>query len=190
MLAGLTVCCLAVNGSWAQPRQVPDRFTATTANMTPADTQITIDLLEWSDAAARAAVLAALSAETDPRAALIELPTLGYVWIEGSSVGYSIKYAHRTTGPGGDERATFVTDRPLGSYSFSAWQIGDPGAAGEAAYSVIEFDLSQGTGLLSPAAEVIVDEGNAIVSFKRDAAIEPVLVEARMEPKPYWAQDG
>src|SRR5689334_7937859 len=61
---------------------VPDRFTAKTVAMAPAGTGLRIDVMRWSDDAARAAVVAAIGAD-EPVVALAKLPTLGYVWTEG-----------------------------------------------------------------------------------------------------------
>src|SRR5262245_43352594 len=71
---------------------VPERFTAVTADMTPRDLPLRIDVREWSDAEARAAVVAALQSD-DAVKSLAALPTIGYVWPLGSGVGYALKYA-------------------------------------------------------------------------------------------------
>jgi hypothetical protein len=173
----------------AQNRPVPDTFRATTTNMSPADLGLKLDVLEWPDADARAEVVEALSADEDIRSKLLAVPTLGYVWIDGSSVGYSIKYAHRETDASGQDRVTVVTDRALGSYSFEPWQIGGQSIEPDTPYSVIELNLTTGMGIVSPAADVTIDADNALVYFD-GAPSEPVLSEVRLEPKPYWARGG
>jgi hypothetical protein len=179
------VCAGAVRADAPTP---PDRFTAVTAAMTPRDLGLRFDVREWSDEASRAAVVAALAGGPDAQEALAGLPTQGYVWQNGSGVGYALKYAHRAPAPQGD-RVTFVTDKPLGSYDFKPWAADPPAAASELAYSVIELYLDEegsGVGTLSLTAEVELDETNSLVSLAANGAPH-LLVNAKLEPKPYWA---
>lgn len=180
----------------AQSRPLPDKFTATTTDMKPNGVTVRADILEWSDDAARADAVAALAGD-DIRNALVELPTIGYVWLGGSSVGYSIKYAHRETGENGSERITLVTDRVLGSYSFTPWTLTDADADAPAPddleYSVIEMQLGGekgNTGTTSLAAAVVVDAQTNTVSLQEDAATPQILAGVKHEPKPYWASGG
>lgn len=139
----------------AAVRAVEDTLTATTTSMTPADLVLRIQVLAWSDDAARADVVAAL----DDSRALSKLPTVGYVWPAGNPVGYAVKYAHRTKTADGRDRVTFVTDKGLGSYDYKKWSV--PGAtAKQLDYSVIELYVDaagHGVGNLSLAAEVVVE---------------------------------
>ncbi len=164
----------------------PERFSATTASMTPRDVSLRIVLREWSDEAARAEVVAALSGDSDVPKALASLPTIGHVWQSGSPVGYGVKYAHRAPAPEG-ERITVVTDRRLGAYDLKPWTADPPAAPpAEIGYSVIELYLrenGQGAGTLSLAAEVQVDSANALVSLAPDAP--RVLANAKLEPNAY-----
>ena len=165
---------------------MPDRFTAMTASMTPLNVALRIDVREWSDEDARAAVVAALASEAEAQAALKELPTVGYVWQSGSPVGYSLKYAHRAPAERG-ERVTFVTDKRLGAYERTPWETDQAGAQAEHAYSVIELyldDRGSGDGTLSLAAAVELDEERALVSLAADGAPR-VLANAKLEPQPY-----
>ncbi len=167
---------------------MPDRFTATTASMTPADVALRIDVREWSDDEARAAVVAALGSGSEVRAALKDLPTIGYVWQSGSPVGYSLKYAHRTPTERG-ERVTFVTDRPLGSYERTPWAAAQAASQTPHDYSVIELylnDHGSGDGTLSLAAAVELDEGSSLVTLAADAALR-LLANAKLAPKAYGA---
>jgi hypothetical protein len=157
----------------AGPRTVADTFTATTAGMTPAGLKLRIQILEWQEAAARAEVVATLAAGSDAPTPLAKLPTVGYVWPEGSPVGYSLKYAHRAASPSGGERITLVTDRRLGSYDFKGWSVPSPAATSDLPYSVVELDLPSsgaGTGKLSLAADVLLDEAAGSVSLAGSAA--------------------
>src|SRR5690606_34178152 len=145
-----------------------DRFTATTTGMTPSGTELRVDVLEWSDDGARAAVVDALTDESEAAAELRALPTVGYVWVSGSGVGYAIKYAHRMTAEDGRERVTFVTDRRLGACGFEPWSVDTRQDDEALEYSVVELYLDsagQGAGSLSLAAEVIVDPESQTVTL-------------------------
>lgn len=148
----------------AQPKQVQDGFTATTAGMTPAGLGLKVQIIRWSDEAARADVLATL----DDSAALARLPTAGYIWPTGSPVGYTVKYAHKTPAAGGGERITLITDRVLGSYDFKKWSPMTSAPASSAKYSVVELYLDgngRGVGNLSLGAEVVIDTAGGTVTL-------------------------
>lgn len=178
---------LAAGAVRAEPGALKiERFSASTTAMTPRDVQLRIDVREWSDDAARAAVLAALGSDAqDVQKALAELPSIGYVWQNGSPVGYSVKYAHRAPAAQG-ERITFVTDKRLGGYERKPWAADQPaGAAPDMGYSVIELYLDAagaGVGTLSLAAEVKLDEGAGLVSLAE--AAPQVLANATAVTRP------
>ena len=163
-----------------------DRFTAVTTAMTPKDVTLRFDMLRWSDDASRVDAVAALG-ESDPTAALRKLPTLGYIWLSSSPVGFAVKYAHRSEAPDGGERITFVTEKRLDYYDFKKWMPEPPFAAKDTGYGVVELYLNahrQGSGTFSLVADVKVNETNAQVSL---ADVAPrVLTNAKAEPKPYW----
>jgi hypothetical protein len=186
--AGILAATTAAHGQ-TPPGPVPDTFTAVTRGMTPDGATLKMDVREWSDESRRAQIVAALADGTDVRAALIEEPTIGYVWVSGSSVGYSIKYAHREPTDGG-ERVTLVTDRPLGAYSFNGWNVPGSRATSELDYSVIELfvpDDGDGTGTISLAVDPTFDEDRVLLG---DGSAASVLTGVRLEPKPYWAEDA
>jgi hypothetical protein len=177
----------------AQTPRVPDTFTATTTGMTPAGVALKIQVKEWSADDARAAAVTALSGEVSGPKSLADLPTIGYVWTNGSPVGYSLKYAHRTPTSGGGERITVVTDRPVGAYDNKPWVATHSTAANARAYSVIELYVDgqgNGVGTMSLAANVVFDQDAQTVSLSREDATPNVLTGAAREPKPYWAQGG
>ena len=167
----------------AGPRLVADTFTATTANMTPADVGLRMQIIEWQEAEARANVVATLAAGADAPTPLAKLPTVGYVWRDGSPVGYSLKYAHRARQPDGSERVTLVTDKRLGSYEFKGWSVASPLVGSDAPYSVIELDLNgsgAGTGRLSLAGEVLLDAEAGEVALQ--AGTPNLLTNVKREP--------
>ena len=174
----------------AQSVPVPDTFTATTTAMTPSGVELKITVREWSDDAGRAAVVAAIDGGGDVHAALASLPTVGYVWQSGSAIGYSVKYAHRTTTADG-ERVTFVTDKVVGSYGLKPWTAQTPSGTRELSYSVVELRLSgsaSGSGTLSLAADVALDASAGVVTLAAKPGAQSVLTNAKLEPKPYWHQ--
>lgn len=156
----------------AGPRKLADTFTATTANMTPAGVTLRVQILEWQEAAARAEAVASIAAGADAPTPLAKLPTVGYVWRNGSPVGYSVKYAHRGPSPEGGERIILVTDKRLGSYEFKGWSVAPPVAPNDLAYSVIELDVGgtgTGTGKLSLAGKVLLDQEAGTVTLESGA---------------------
>lgn len=166
----------------AQPKRPLETFTATTTGMTPAGLGLRIQIIGWSDAAARGDVLATL----DDGPALGRLPTVGYVWPVGSPVGYTVKYAHRMAADDGGERITLVTDKRLGSFDFKKWSVAGGTTPSEAAYSVVELYVDsngQGTGNLSLAAEVAIDESAGTVSLTGGAAGKGLLTDVKRQPQ-------
>lgn len=174
--------------SAAQSHRVLERYTATTASMTPSGVSLRFDVLAWSDDAARAAVISHLTDEAGGKS-LSELPTLGYIWQGDSPVGYSIKYANRAKS-GDEEVLTFVTDKALGSYGLKPWKA--QGASTEAApmdYSVVVLSLDSdgnGDGTMSLGTEVDFDRDANTLSLSDRAP--PLLTGVRRVPTPYWAQ--
>jgi len=161
----------SLNAYGAGPRLVAEMFTATTANMTPAGVNLRMQVIQWQEAAARTEVVATLAAGTDASTPLAKLPTVGYVWPNGSPVGYSVKYASHATEPNGNERVTLVTDKRLGSYDFKGWSVATA-AGSDKPYSVIELELNSagtGTGTLSLGGEVLLDEAAGTVALKPGA---------------------
>ena len=168
----------------AAPRVVAGTFTATTANMTPAGLKLRIQILEWQEADARSDVVATLAAGAEAATELAKLPTVGYVWANGSPVGYSLKYAHHAPAADGGERITLVTDRRLGSRDYKGWSVPSPTANGDVPYSVIELDVGgsgTGSGNLSLAAEVMLDEAAGTVSLATSSGAMRVLTDVKRE---------
>ena len=95
-----------------------------------------------------------LSPEARIAAAIKSAPTFGYIWGEGAT-GYSVKYAWRSSSPGGAERIVLVTDRRLGSHVAPLRS-----AAAEQDYTVVELRVDargSGEGKTSLATRVVVD---------------------------------
>jgi hypothetical protein len=165
---------------------VTDSFTATTANMTPTGVALRLQIIEWQDAAARAEVVATLAAGAEAATPLGKLPTVGYVWPNGSPVGYSVKYAHRESQPDGHERITLVTDKRLGSYDFKGWSVASPSVTNTALYSVIDLRVDgsgNGTGTISLVGDVVLDEAAGTVQLNTPSGLPSLLTNVKREPE-------
>jgi hypothetical protein len=182
-MAAIFALALPKGAYGAGPRSVAAAFTATTTNMTPAGLDLRVQILQWQEADARAEVVAALASGSDVAKTLAKLPTVGYIWPASSPVGYSLKYAQRSSLPDGGERITLVTDKRMGSYDFKGWSVPTP-VAPDLPYSVVELDVPSsgaGTGQLSLATEVMVDEAAGTVSLAAGSATANVLTNVKRE---------
>ena len=183
----------------AQEVPVPETFTATTVNIDPAEEDLRFSVLRWSSEADRRAVVDVLtSAEAEAGgtdgelAALLELPSLGHLWLGSSSVGYSLKYARRVPLAGGGENVTFVTGRRVGRFGRASWMPdGTPEDAPTRPFTVIELridHMNEGEGKLSAAAEIAIDMNRSLVALQDYAAAPAVLESVTRQPLPYWAR--
>jgi len=174
----------------AETPAVPDTYTAITTSMNPQDVEIKIAVREWSDDASRSAVVDVLAADANASQALAELPTVGYVWQKGSAAGHAVKYAYRASGERG-QHVTFVTEKALDSYAFKPWSTNGAADVVKHDYSVIELylnDAGTGTGTISLAANVELDNEHGVVSLDVEPGAPQLLANAKLEPKPYWAK--
>lgn len=162
--------------------QVPKpvaKITGTMAGVDPgAGENLTIDVLRWSTNEEADRLLAAYREQGDEHwaAALQAAPSLGYVWVSGEGLGYTIRYArHLDTAAG--ERVIIAIDRALGSWHRPAWKaLGSRSVAYP--FSVIELRLDRrgaGVGKASLAANVGVDESTRCVALV-DYASAPILI--------------
>jgi len=184
--------CLAIlllaPAAFAQ-KPAPETYEATLTGVSATGT-LKIEVLTWSDAAAREAVVSALGEENELAKALDKLPSVGAVWQSGSAVGHSIKYAERASEADGTQRITLVTTKPLDSYSFKPWTLTSGTAAPKLPYGVIELKVDakgNGTGTLSLAAEVAIDTAAHTVRLKTGNGTPTLLTGVKLAPKPYWA---
>jgi len=114
-------------------------------------------------------------------AAVKAAPTLGYIW-GGGVIGYSVKYAWRSSANGPTQRLVLITDRRLDAATApaAATPAGAPavpaGASGDAAadFTVIEirFDpKGTGTGKTSLTTGAIVDQTAGTIAVQNYDAI-------------------
>lgn len=182
--AFVSVAALGFAAAPAAAADDVERFTATTTNLEPEGLTLRIDVLRWSDEDAAAAVVAALQSD-EAGQNLDAVSTTGYIWPQGSPVGYSIKYARRDAADAGS-RLTFVTSRELGSYDFGGWTVANDPGLEPLDYTIIELDLPEsgsGSGLASLAAPVDVDAAAGTVRLNRDGDPQVLFTDVRaLEP--------
>ena len=192
---GCLLVLVATAATASAQAEIPETFTATTANMDPAGEDLTFNILRWSTEADRQGligVLMSLAAEQGGDAGasdLIELPPLGYLWPSSGGLGYALKYAHRVVTPEGGEQITFVTYPRVGTYGRVPWTTADAPEARVKAFMVIEPRLDSsgdGEGKMSVAADIVFDtEGSTVALENYDAA--PVLLKAvKRQPPPSY----
>ena len=185
---GLAALLLAP-AAFAQ-KPAPETYEATLTGVSATGITLKIEILKWSDAAGREAVVGALGEENELAKALDKLPSVGAVWQSGSAVGHSVKYAHRVTDADGTQHVTLVTTKPLDSSSFKPWTLTSGTAPPRLPYGVLELKLDgkgNGSGTLSLAAEVAIDTAAHTVGLKTGSGTPTLLTGVKLVPKPYWA---
>ncbi len=193
---GITVGVLAATAA-AQPPPPPETFTGTTANMSAPGVDLRINVLRWSEEADREAVLSTIEPALEGAVAgegetisdaLQELQTVGFIWT-GGSLGYALKYTHRTELPDGGEHIVLVTDRPLGLWDRNGpWREGDTEPRD---FTVVGLRLDaegNGEGRMSLASPLVIDAGQQTVGLGGDQPVPVHLENAQREPLPYWAR--
>ncbi len=110
-------------------------------------------------------------------AALEKAPTIGYLWLNDSNIGYSIRYAYRTTMPDRSERIILASNRRLGDTGTS-WKPLAPVTSTDYDFTVIELRLDPkgvGEGKASINTKVVVDPDARMVALDNYAAAPAVL---------------
>ena len=157
-----------------------ESFIGTTVNLNPgAAKTLKIDVAKWATDAERDALLAAFKEKGDEGigAAIEKAPSAGYIWGDGF-LGYSLRYAQKSTLPDGGERIIVVTDRPLGSWGRETWKATGQSAAPGYPFTMAELRLNKqgrGEGKMSLAAKVTADANARTVTLDNYAAA-PVLI--------------
>ena len=135
----------------------------TTGAVSTEGVELRINVLRWTGDEDRGTVLSLITPAAgqtagegeDLESALQDLQTVGFIWT-GGSLGYALKYAHRTEDDDGGERIVLVTDRPLGRWDRNGpWAGSDGSSPAAAAFTVVELRLDaedQGEGKMSVGA--------------------------------------
>jgi hypothetical protein len=109
-------------------------------------------------------------------AALGKAPTVGYLWTN-ETVGYSIKYAFRSSSPDGSERIILATDRRLGAGT-AGWKLPAQETQTEYEFTFIELRLDSkglGEGKASLTSKVILDKPANTLALDNYAATPTIL---------------
>jgi hypothetical protein len=180
LFASLALLSSATRLSAQQAPPKFENFSATTANMAVGNGEtLRINVSSWTTEADREKALAAFREKGEQQ--LLEVlrgaPSAGYIWTS-ESLGYTLRYAHKMPLPNGGERIILATDRPLGSWSRTAWKAAG-GDAAQPALTVVELRLNRqgrGEGKMSFGAKIAAeDEGKTIALENYDKA--PVLLK-------------
>jgi len=110
-------------------------------------------------------------------AAIEKAPTIGYLWMGDSNIGYSIHYALRASMPDGGERIILATNRRLGEADAS-WKPAAPATPSDYDFTVIEVRLDPkgvGEGKASINTKVVADADAKTIALDNYAASPVVL---------------
>ena len=171
----------------------------TTDAVSSAGVELRINVLRWTAEEDRGAIVSLITPAPgqaagegeDIESALQELQTVGFIWT-GGSLGYALKYAHRTEDQDGRERIVLVTDRPLGQWDRGGpWTGSDGSGPAAAAFTVVELHLDaedRGEGKLSSAAPIEFNGPAQTVGLAAYASAAVHLENVYREPPPYSAR--
>ena len=171
----------------------------TTGAVSSEGVELRINVLRWTAEEDRGAVLSLITPASgqaagegeDLESALQDLQTVGFIWT-GGSLGYALKYAHRTEDEDGGERIVLVTDRPLGRWDRNGpWTGSDGSGPAAAAFTVVELHLDaedQGEGKMSVAAPIEFNPTAGTVGLADYASAAVHLDSVYREPPPYSAR--
>ena len=199
VVPGLLLAVAAVAPAGAQPDEMETFRGATTGAVSSEGVELRINVLRWTAEEDRGAVLSLITPAPGGTAgegegledALQDLQTVGFIWT-GGSLGYALKYAHRTAAPDGGERIVLVTDRPLGRWDRSGpWTGSDGSGPAAAAFTVVELRLDaedRGEGKTSVDAPIEFNGPARTVGLADYASAAVHLANVYREPPPYWAR--
>lgn len=163
------------------PKQA-ETFTGTTVNLAPgAGENLSIHVLRWSTDDDRGRLASAFMDKGDAglQAVFEATPSHGIMWTS-ESLGYSLRFAHRTVLPDGGERIIVATDRRLGAWSAGdVWKPAGQTAPPNYPFTVVELRVNrqgQGEGKMSLAAKVIFDQDARTLALENYGA-GPILIK-------------
>ena len=171
----------------------------TTGAVSSEGVELRINVLRWTADEDRGAVVSLITPAPgqtagegeDIESALQDLQTVGFIWT-GGSLGYALKYAHRTEDEDGGERIVLVTDRPLGRWDRNGpWTGSDGSGPAAAAFTVVELHLDaedQGAGKMSVDAPIEFNPPAGTVGLADYATAAVHLENVYREPPPYSAR--
>lgn len=168
-------------GIAAQSNGPGERFTATAVDMdrgTTTPIQIVID--RWSSDAQRARLLDVLTKEGPAKLldAVQDQPKVGYIRTS-TSLGWDLRYSHRTPGEDGGENIVVVTDRPV-----RFWETVTQSRTLDYPFTVIELHLNnqgEGEGMLSVASKITRDKKTGDVVIENWGTQPERLTQVKVE---------
>lgn len=188
LFAGAYSPVLAQTSQPAGATASPEKYSATSANLNPGGGEpVSIRISRWSTDAEREKLVGLFATKGNPGMveALADAPTIGYIWTS-ETVGYSIRYAHKSTMPDGTERIVVATDRGLGYWSREFWKSSVTGLP-DYPFTVIELRLKRGVGdgKFTLAAKAVVEADTKTIGLENYAAAPVLLKDARRgDPAP------
>jgi hypothetical protein len=108
--------------------------------------------------------------------ALDKAPTVGYLWTN-ETVGYSIKYAFRTSASDGSERIILLTDRRLGAGT-AGWKLQPQTTQTDYNFTLVELRIDSkgiGEGKASLTTKVVLDKEAKTLALDNYAATTAIL---------------
>jgi hypothetical protein len=160
------------------------RFTATEANLRPGrEDVVQIVVNHWSSDDDRARLLSQLTEKGPDRLlqAVQDLKKIGYILAPGSPA-YDLKYAHRSSLPGGGDRVVLATDRPLAPQEMA---LQTPSVLYPVTVVVLNVTAEgAGGGQLFFAGKISVDKKTKKVSIEDLNSTPIVLSHVTREPMP------
>lgn len=195
----LLLALAAVAPAAAQSDELETFRGTTTSALSAEGLELRINVLRWSAAEDRGSIVSLITpaagqtagAGEDIEDALQELQTVGFIWT-GGSLGYALKYAHRTEDDDGGERIVLVTDRPLGRWDRNGpWTGSDGSGPAAAAFTVVELHLDaedQGEGKMSVGAPIEFNPPAGTVGLADYPSAAVHLENVYREPPPYSVQ--
>lgn len=200
VLAPLLAFAIAAPAPAAAQTDDLETFRGTTTGAVSTEgVELRINVLRWTGDEDRGTVLSLITPAAgqtagegeDLESALQDLQTVGFIWT-GGSLGYALKYAHRTEDDDGGERIVLVTDRPLGRWDRNGpWAGSDGSSPAAAAFTVVELRLDaedQGEGKMSVGAPIEFNPPAGTVGLADYASAAVHLSNVYREPPPYSAR--
>lgn len=175
LAAGLAV------GVVAQSNAPGERFTATAVDMDRGrTTPIQIVIERWSSEAQRTRLLDVLTTKGPAKLldAVQDQPKVGYIRTS-TSLGWDLRYAHRTPGEDGGETVVVVTDRPV-----QFWETATDARTLDYPFTVIEMHLNndgEGEGMLSVASKITRDKKTGDVVIENWGTQPERLTQVKVE---------
>jgi hypothetical protein len=160
LVAGLTAL------AFAQSNGMGERFSATAMDMDRGrTTQLQIVVDRWSSEAQRTRLLDVLTNKGPEKLldAVQDEPKVGFIRTT-TSLGWDLRYAHRTPGEDGGENVVVVTDRPI-----AFWETANDTRTLDYPFTVIELHLNkdgEGQGMLSVASKITRDKKTGDIAIE------------------------